>query len=72
MINVDDITDENSKEDNEKCPYIPDHLYRFLIIGGSVSGKSITLLNLITEQNDIAKIYLYTKGLSKSKKGNFD
>ena len=72
MINLDDITDENNKGDNEKCPYIPDHLYRFLIIGGSVSGKSITLLNFINEQNDIAKIYLYTKDLSKSKKGNFD
>ena len=67
MINLDDITDENNKEDNKKCSYIRDHLYRFLIIGGSGSGKSITLLNLINEQNNIGKIYLYAKDLSKPK-----
>ena len=32
---------------------IPDHPYRILIIGGSGSGKTNTLLNLINEQNDI-------------------
>ena len=67
MINLDDITDKNNKEDHEKCPYIQDHLYRFLIIGGSGSGKSITWLNLINEQNDIGKIYLYAKDLSEPK-----
>ena len=67
MINLDGITDENNKEDNEKCPYIRDHLYRFLITGGSGSGKSITLLNLINEQNNIGKIYLYAKDLSEPK-----
>ena len=30
-----------------------------LIIGGSGSGKTSTLLNLIKEQDDIDKIYLY-------------
>ena len=30
-----------------KWPYIPEHPYRISIIGGSGSGKTITLLNLI-------------------------
>ena len=38
-----------------------------LIIGGSGSGKTNALLNLINEQNDIDKIYLYAKDLSEPK-----
>ena len=38
-----------------------------LIIGGSGSGKTSALLNLIKEQDDIDKIYLCAKGLSKPK-----
>ena len=67
MINLDSITNENNKERNEKQPYIPDHLYRILIISGSGSGKTNTLLNLINEQRDIDKIYLYAKDLSEPK-----
>ena len=40
---------------------IPDHPYRILIIGGSGSGKTNLLLNLIENQPDIDKIYLYAK-----------
>ena len=40
---------------------IPDHPYRILIIGGSGSGKTNALLNLINNQPDIVKIYLYAK-----------
>ena len=47
--------------------HIPDHPYRILIIGGSVSGKTNALLNLIKEQDDIDKIYLYAKDLSEPK-----
>ena len=42
-------------------PYIPDHPHRILIIGGSGSGKTNALLNLIENQPDIAKMYLYAK-----------
>ena len=44
MINLDSITNENNKEHNEKRSYIPDHLYRIMIIGGSGSGKTHCLL----------------------------
>ena len=47
MINLNNITNENNKEHNEKWPYIPGHPYRILRIGGSGSGKTDTLLNLI-------------------------
>ena len=61
MINFDDYTNENIVEHNSKWPYIPDHPYRILIIGGSGSGKTNALLNLINNQPDIDKIYLYAK-----------
>ena len=44
-----------------RWPYIPDHPYRILIVGGSRSGKTNALLNLINNQPDIDKIYLYAK-----------
>ena len=67
---LDNITNENNKEHNEKWPCIPDHPFRISIIGGSGSGKTNRLLNLINEQDnedDIDKIYLYAKDLSESK-----
>ena len=67
MINLDSITNENNKEHNEKWPYIPDHPYRILIIGGSGSGKTNALVNLINEQHNIDKIYLYARDLSEPK-----
>ena len=61
MINFDEYTNENKKEHNLNCPYIPDHPYRILIIGASGTGKTNALLNLINNQQDIDKIYLYAK-----------
>ena len=61
MINFDNYTNENKTQHNLKWPYIPDHSYRILIIGGSGSGKTNALLNLINNQLDIHKIYLYAK-----------
>ena len=61
MINFDDIANENKTKHNKNWPYIPDHPYRILIIGGSGSGKTNLLLNLIENQPDIDKIYLYAK-----------
>ena len=57
MIYLDNIPNKNNKEHNEKWPYIPDHLYRIIIIGGSRSGKTNALLNLINNKDDIDKIY---------------
>ena len=62
MINFDEYTNVNKKEHNPNWPYIPDHPYRILIIGVSRSGKTNALLNLIHNQPDIEKIYLYAKG----------
>ena len=61
MINFDNYTNEYKTEHNLKWPYFPDHPYRILIIGGSGSGKINALLNLINNQPDIDKIYLYAK-----------
>ena len=63
------ITNENNKEQYEKWSFIPDHLYWILIIGGSGSGKTNALVNLIKEQDDIDKMYLYAKDLIEPKYG---
>ena len=53
---------------NPNRPYIPDHPYRILIVGGSESGKTNVLLNLMKHQRpDIDKIYLYVKDPFESK-----
>ena len=67
MINFDDVTKEETKEHNPNWPEIPDHPYRILIIGGSGSGKTNSLFNLINQQPDIDKIYLYAKDLNEAK-----
>ena len=35
MINFDNDTHENKIEHNPKWPYIPNHQYRTLVVGGS-------------------------------------
>ena len=42
-------------------------IHTVLIIGGSGSGKTNALFNLINEQNDIDKIYLYARDLNEPK-----
>ena len=66
MINFDDYTNENKWKHNPNWPYIPDHPYR-IILGGSGSGKTNALLNLINNLPDIDKIYLYAKNLYEPK-----
>ena len=67
MINFDDYTNEKIIDHNSKWPHIPDHPYRIATIGGSGSGKTNALLNLINNQPDIDKIYLYAKNLYEAK-----
>ena len=61
MINFDDLTKENIKKHNPNWPQIPDHAYRVLIVGGSGSGTTNALLNLLNYEPNIDKIYLYAK-----------
>ena len=47
MISFDNYVNENKTEHNKYWPNIPDRPYGILIIGGSGSGKTNVLLNLI-------------------------
>ena len=67
MINFDNYVNEIETKNNKNWPQIPDHPYRILIIGGSGYGKTNLLLNLIENQPDIDKIYLYAKDPYESK-----
>ena len=60
-MKFDDYAHENKNEHNKNKPYTPDHPYRILIAGGSRSGKTNVLLNLIENQPDIDQIYLHAK-----------
>ena len=59
MINFDDYTNENKREHNLEWLYIPNHRYRILIVGGSGSGKTNALSNVMNNQPDIDEIRLY-------------
>ena len=67
MIYFNDYITGNKAEHNPERPYITDHPCRILIIGGSGSGKTNALLNLINNQPDVDKIYLYAKDPYKAK-----
>ena len=61
MINFDDVTRENIKEHNPNFAPIPDYPYRTLIIGGSGSGKTNPLINLITLMKIIYTVKIQKK-----------
>ena len=67
MINFDDAIKKGTKEHNPNWPQIPDHPYRILIIRGSESGKTNSLFNLINQEPDIDKVYLYAKDPQEAK-----
>ena len=65
MKNYDESVDINH---NPNWSYIPDYLYRILIIAGSKSGKTNAFLNLIkNQQPGLDKIYWCIKDPFKSK-----
>ena len=68
MINFDNSVNENKTKHNKNCPFIQYHPYRILMIGGSGSGKTKLLLNLIANQLDIDKIYQYAKDPYEAKR----
>ena len=61
MLNFDDVTKKTIKEHNPNWQQIPDLPQKILIIGGSGSGKINSLFNLISQQQNIDKIYLHAK-----------
>ena len=61
MLNFDYITKEDKKEQNPNWREIADHPYRILKIGGSRSGETNTLLNLINHELDIDKFFYMLK-----------
>ena len=74
MINFDDYINENNgialkTIHNKHWPYIPDHPYRILIIGGSGSRKTNVFLNLINGQ--ILITYIYMKKINMNQNINF-
>ena len=67
MLNLDDITNENNKEHNDKMAI---YSRSFVLNFGNWwfwIRKTNALLNLISQQDDIDRIYLYAKELSETK-----
>ena len=67
MFNFDYITKVDLKGHNPNWPEIFDHPYRILITGGSGSGKTNVLLNLINHEPGIGKVYLSARDPSEAK-----
>ena len=67
MINLADIARENIREGNINWPQISDQPHRILIVGGSGSGKTNSLLKLIIHQPDTDLDLLICQGSIWSK-----
>ena len=67
MTNFANYTNENKTEHNLKWPYISDHPYRILIIGGSRSGKTNALFNLLDNRQIFIK-YIYMQKIHMKQK----
>ena len=67
MIDFDIFTKEKIKEHNPIWPRISDCSCRILIIRSSESGKVNLLFNLISQQPDVDKTYLYGKDPCEAK-----
>ena len=63
MFYCDYITKEHIKEFNPNWPEILEHPYRKLILRGTGFGKTNELLNLINNEPNVDKIYLYARYL---------
>lgn len=76
FINYDDYYKTSIKPHNSDWPYTPDLLFRTIIVGGSGTGKTNMLFNLIRRlmaNNDtfIDKVYLYVKDPEEPKYKHF-
>ena len=55
---------------NPNWPYIPDHPFRILIIGGSGSAKTNVLVNLIKINDQILIKFIYTSKVHSNRSIN--
>ena len=67
MFKFDCITKEDIKRHNPNWTKTFDHPYIIFIVWGSGSGKTNALLNLINDEPDIDRPYLYVKGPHEAK-----
>ena len=65
LFNFDDVTKKTKEK--KKNIFIPDSPFRMLISGGSGSGKTNVLVNLIVNYLSFDKIYINTKHLHQEK-----
>ena len=67
MSNFLEVTGENTQEHNARWTQIPGHLYRIQTECGSGPGKTNAIIDLINQQSDVHKIFLYAKDLNEPK-----
>ena len=67
LINFDDATKEDIKEPNPNWLEIPDYPCRIVIVGGSGSGRTNVLLNLLNYKPDIDKKNFHAKDPEEAK-----